>query len=172
MPWSEWSRDSTANSKRHILFTLANITVSYTLIFTAYCGLEILQSSLNFVDGLGSTCVAIIYGVYMASCLFGPLVIHVFTAKRAMLCGFFCHTIYIIANFYPTWATLIPASVLLGVMSPSVWVSNGVYFTSLSRQYAYLTHTSLDVVMARFSAVLEQVRIFFHNFFAIKLLIP
>lgn len=64
------------------------------------------------------------------------------TAKRALFLAFLAHTIYIAASFYPCWATLIPASALLGVTSSFSGIVYGVYLTSLACEYASIESPS------------------------------
>lgn len=73
------------------------------------------------------------------------------------MCAWFSHTLFICANFYPTWTTLVSASAILGFMSPLVWVTQGLYFSTISKQYAIVTHQNLQRVMGKFSSVLDQV---------------
>ncbi len=146
------------DSRKSNIQTLALLTLAYTLIFTAYTCLEVFQSSINFEDGIGTVSIAVLYAVLAASSLgTGPAIVSKFTLKWALIAAWFSHTLFICANFYPVWGTMIPASVLLGFMSAVVWIAQGDYFTALTRKYSLLTHQNLRIVMGRFSAVLDQV---------------
>ena len=145
-------------SQKSILGTLILLIIAFTLVFTAYSALEIFQSSLNFEDGIGTTSLSILYAMFFISALAaGPSMVYKFTPKWSLMLAWFCHTLFICANFHPTWVTLVPAAALLGFLSPAVWISQGVYFNTLSRRYAMVMHQRLRVVLGRFGAALDQV---------------
>ncbi|CAD5126066.1 DgyrCDS14234 [Dimorphilus gyrociliatus] len=123
-----------------------------------------LQSSLNFENGLGTTCVAIIYGVLIVSSFLAPPFIERFGVRNVLLCGWFCHTLFILANMWPHWATLIPASILVGVASGFIWVAQGSYVSRLGVRLSEASSLASEPAMGRlfaaFSAVLALMRLF------------
>ncbi len=58
-----------------------------------------------------------------------------------------------VANLYAVWATLIPASVLLGIAAAPNWVAKSTYLTQLGHKYAALSSVSADEAISRFFGI-------------------
>jgi hypothetical protein len=129
------------------------IAVAFTFVFSAYNALQGLQSSLNQAEGLGVTCLAILYGCIIVSSIFSPVVIKTFGVKTVILISWTCHAIYVGANFYSTWATLIPASILLGLVSGPLWVSQCMYIASHAYAYAHRCKLDPASILSEFNGV-------------------
>ena len=125
---------------RQIYLTLFNAGVAFFFIFTCYCGLENLQSTMNIESGLGTTSIGVVCGCAILSSLFvGPVLVASLPPKRTLFIAWGAHAFFALANYYPTWATLIPAAILVGVESSIVSIVFGVYVTTLAEQRANLT---------------------------------
>ncbi len=104
--------------KRKILKNLAIVSCAFMFLFTAFQSLQNLQSSLNKVEGLGLASLSVVYGALIVSCMFvPPLVISKLGCKWTVAASMSLYVLYTVANFYSTWYTLIPASILLGEFS-------------------------------------------------------
>ncbi|CAH1801810.1 unnamed protein product [Owenia fusiformis] len=123
-------------SSINIYKNLLTLSLSFTLVFTAYGSLQNLISSLNQVQGLGVASLSCIYGGFILSCFFGPTLIKRLGYKFVFVTGWFCHCIFISTNFYPKYYTLVPSSILLGLISGAIWTAQGAFLTSLATKYA------------------------------------
>ena len=84
-----------------------------SFVFTISC--QNLQSSLNRDEGLGLASLCVIYVALVLSCMFvPPFMIGRLGCKWALALSMTCYVLYTVANFYPSWYTLMPASFLLG----------------------------------------------------------
>ena len=102
--------------KKHIIKNLLVVSFGFLFLFTAFQSLSNLQSSLNRVDGLGVVSLSVIYGALIVSCMFvPPLVIEKLGCKWTIAGSMLCYCTYIAANYYATWATMIPTSIILGM---------------------------------------------------------
>uniref|UniRef100_A0A1I8FER2 UNC93-like protein n=1 Tax=Macrostomum lignano TaxID=282301 RepID=A0A1I8FER2_9PLAT len=100
-------------------------------------GLSAIQSSFNSSGGLGVAGLAVTYASVVASSLaLAPLVIGRLGPKRTMAACLCAYLLYLAANLYPHWGTIIPASVLLGVSSAPLWAAMSVYVVRLAGEYA------------------------------------
>ncbi|XP_071820201.1 protein unc-93 homolog A-like isoform X2 [Apostichopus japonicus] len=139
--------------KRHWknLFVLS---LTFLFCFTAYGAIQNIQSSVNTSNGLGFLSLAIVYGSFMLSSLLAPTVIKYFGAKWTIVFATLCYCIYSYANFFPSFASLIPASFLLGFSAGPLWVAQGTYFTTSAIQLAELINDVPEFVISRFNGVL------------------
>ncbi|XP_075719847.1 protein unc-93 homolog A-like [Rhinoderma darwinii] len=113
------------------------ISVGFLLIFVAFGGLQTLQSSLNPSGGLGAVSLSVTYGGQIFSAaVFTPFVISKFGCKRTLTIFTCSYIIYTLANFYPRWYTLIPASVILGLGASPFWTAKCTYLTVSARRHA------------------------------------
>lgn len=110
-----------------------------------------LQSSINAKDGLGTVSLSAIYAALVVSCIFLPtLVIRKLTAKWTLCVSMLCYAPYIAAQFYPTFYTLVPAGILVGLGAAPMWASKATYLTQLGQVYAKLTEQSVEAIIVRF----------------------
>nr|XP_014344838.1 PREDICTED: protein unc-93 homolog A isoform X2 [Latimeria chalumnae] len=124
--------------------TIKNILIisfGFLLLFTAYGGLQSLQSSLNSDAGLGVASLSVIYGSLILSSMFlAPVLIKNLGCKWTMLVSMCCYVTYSLGNFYPSWYTLIPTSVILGLGGAPLWSAKCTYLTISGNQYARKTN--------------------------------
>ncbi|XP_078736011.1 protein unc-93 homolog A [Lampetra fluviatilis] len=129
------------------------ISVGFLFLFTAFNALQNLQSSLNSEGSLGATSLSIVYISLVASCLFTPpALIHRLGCKRTMVLSMGCYLPYFAANFYPTWATMVPASIVLGAGAAPLWASKCAYLTARARGRAATVGRYFSVFFALFQS--------------------
>ncbi|XP_039737480.1 protein unc-93 homolog A isoform X2 [Pteropus medius] len=120
--------------------TLRNVLVvslGFLLLFTAYGGLQSLQSSLYSEEGLGVTVLSTLYGaVLLSSMLLPPLLIRTLGCKWTIVASMSCYVAFSLGNFYASWYTLIPTSILLGLGAAPLWSAQGTYLTLMGNVQA------------------------------------
>jgi hypothetical protein len=57
---------------------------------------------------------------------------------------------YMMANFYPTWATMAPASFIVGLAAAPLWSAKCTYLTETGKWYSKMTGATEDDVINRF----------------------
>ncbi|XP_066452238.1 protein unc-93 homolog A-like isoform X2 [Eleutherodactylus coqui] len=113
------------------------ISVGFLLIFIAFGSLQTLQSSLNPSGGLGAVSLSVMYGgQILSAAVFTPFVIKKLGCKWTLAVATCLYIIYTLANFFPRWYTLIPASVLLGLGATPFWTAKCIYLTVSARRHA------------------------------------
>ncbi|XP_055586539.1 UNC93-like protein [Uranotaenia lowii] len=134
-----------------IIKNVSTVSFAFMVQFTAFQGTANLQSSINAKDGLGTISLATIYAALVVSCIFLPtLIIRKLTVKWTLCVSMLCYAPYIGAQFYPTFYTLIPAGVLVGLGAAPMWASKATYLTQLGQVYAKLTEQSVEAIIVRF----------------------
>lgn len=116
--------------------------------------MQYLQSSLNRTEGLGTTSLSVVYGSLIVSCVFLPsLLIGTIGCKRTIAVCFVPYVLYMIANLYARWGTLIPASVLMGLAAAPLWAAKCTYLTELGKRYAAVSVLTEEAAINRFFGI-------------------
>ncbi|XP_041661758.1 protein unc-93 homolog A [Cheilinus undulatus] len=106
------------------------ISIGFLSLFTAYGGLQSLQSSLNAEEGMGVASLSVIYASIIISSMFlPPIMIKNLGCKWTLVFGMVCYVSYSFGNLYPGWYTLIPTSVILGLGGSPLWSAKCTYLT-------------------------------------------
>ncbi|XP_070538700.1 protein unc-93 homolog A-like isoform X2 [Ptychodera flava] len=136
--------------KKNLLVTSA----AFLFLFTAFRGLQNLQSTINCIEGLGLASLATVYFCMVLSCLFlPPLAIRYLDAKWTIAACMSCFVLYTAMNFYPQWYTLIPAAALLGAAAAPLWAAQFTHTTTTGIRYAALSRDDSDAVVNRFFGI-------------------
>ncbi|CAH7305860.1 Unc93a [Phodopus roborovskii] len=113
------------------------VSCGFFLLFTAYGGLQNLQSSLYSENGLGVATLSTIYCTMMLSSMFlSPILIKRFGCKWTMVGAMCCYLTFSLANFYANWYTLISSSVMLGLGAGPLWSAQCTYITTIGNLQA------------------------------------
>ncbi|XP_027959003.1 protein unc-93 homolog A isoform X2 [Eumetopias jubatus] len=113
------------------------VSFGFLLLFTAYGGLQSLQSSLYSEEGLGVMALSTLYGgVLLSSMFLPPLLIKKFGCKRTIVISMCCYVAFSLGNFYASWYTLIPTSILLGLGAAPLWSAQCTYLTIMGNTQA------------------------------------
>ncbi len=95
-----------------------------------------LQSSVNVDSGLGLTSLCVLYFFFILSCLYSATLMRLFGTKYTIVVAYVGATIYTLANFYPSWYTLMFVSIVYGSVIGPLWAAQSVHITTIAHQYA------------------------------------
>jgi len=141
-------------SRRQILKNVVLLGFAFLMVTTPIIGLGRLQSSLHRVDGLGVIASSILYGSLIISSMFLPkLLIGGIGHKWTTIVCYIGYILWIPANGHAIWATMIPASIIVGLCSAPLWASQLSYITIVAGQYSKLSHEIQDAVITRFMGI-------------------
>ncbi|XP_076106023.1 protein unc-93 homolog A-like [Mytilus galloprovincialis] len=129
------------------------LSASFFFVFTAYLAIQNLQSSLNQEAGLGVTSLSCLYGFIIISAVLAPTVLKVIGGKLALVIAWILHIVYTLCNFYPTFGTLIPSSILLGLVSGPLWTAQSIYITRNAYSLADRTGKDAHVLLSRLNGI-------------------
>ncbi|XP_046564154.1 protein unc-93 homolog A-like [Haliotis rubra] len=127
--------------------------LGFLFVFASYLSLQNLQGSLNDEGGLGVLSLSCLYGAAILSAIYAPTCITVVGVKRSMMIAFTGHLIYVASNFYPSFATLIPSSIILGAVTGPLWTSLGMYLTSCAISASERTGMELTTSLSRTNGI-------------------
>ncbi|XP_063233930.1 protein unc-93 homolog A-like isoform X2 [Bacillus rossius redtenbacheri] len=141
-------------SKRRGLRNVVVISLAFMLHFTAFQGAGNLQSSINASAGLGTASLATIYGALILSNTFLPvLVIRWLGCKWAVALSLAAYMPYIAVQFGPSFYTLVPAALLVGLGGGPLWCAKCTYLSAVAEQHSRLGGTPVDQLTVRFFGV-------------------
>ena len=141
-------------SKARIIKNLVVVSLGFLCLFTSFQSLSNLQSSLNKADGLGVGGLATIYGALVVSCMFlPPFLIARLGCKWTVAFSMLCYILYMGANFYAVWGTIIPTAIILGLGGAPLWSAKCTYLTETGVWYSKQTGQSEDDIINRFFGV-------------------
>lgn len=139
--------------KRRYTKNLIVLSISFMCVFTAYLSLRNLQSSLNHEGGLGLYALSSVYGFLFIGCMFATTVVEKLRPKTTMVVMFNGFLLYVLANFYPSYYTLIPVSCVVGCCLAGLWTAHATYLTNMSLRYAEMTAEPLSDVLSHFNGI-------------------
>ena len=99
------------------------LSIAFVVFYSALIGLRNLQSSINSAQALGLVTLSLIYGMFILAGFVTPGFLKLFGTKYSLLFGCICHLIYNLSNYYPSWHTLVPASILIGFATGPIWAA-------------------------------------------------
>ncbi|MFT7803002.1 protein unc-93 homolog A [Arapaima gigas] len=112
------------------LKNVAVVSFGFLFLFTAYGGLQSLQSSLNAQEGMGVASLSVIYASIILSSMFlPPILIKNLGCKWTIVGSMFCYVAYSLGNFFPGWPALMATSVILGLGGSPLWSAKCTYLT-------------------------------------------
>jgi hypothetical protein len=129
------------------------ISFCFFSVFTAYLALQNLQSSLNQEDGLGITSLSCLYAFIILSAILAPWIIKSLGVKVSLLISWVSHILYTSSNFYPAFATLLPSSILLGLISGPMWTSQSVFITTNAYSYSDMNKADAHATLSRLNGI-------------------
>lgn len=137
--------------KRRLLLNFAAICIMWVFSFTAYSGLQNLESSLN--PGVGVYSLAALTGGGLISCLLAPVIISYIGSKGALIISWIALCIYVGANYYPAGYVLIPGAGIEGLATGLMWTAQGALVTSIAMEYARITEGTFDHILSKFFGI-------------------
>ncbi|XP_052817426.1 protein unc-93 homolog A-like isoform X2 [Mya arenaria] len=158
-PYDETSNDDKRKqeypmTRLQIIKNLLVVSFGFLFLFTSFQSLANLQSSLNREEGLGTWGLATIYIALVLSCMFlPPFIIDILGCKWTVAFSMLCYILYMVANFYAVWGTIIPAAIILGIGAAPLWSAKCTYLTETGTWYAKMTGASHDDIVNRFFGI-------------------
>lgn len=112
----EISNGNKTVSRFTIWINLLLLSFSFLISFSAFNSYSNLQSSINIEGGLGTTGLCLIYSTMVLTNLFiTPITASRFGQKQIMVVCMSTYMVFVATGFLATWATVIPASVIIGL---------------------------------------------------------
>ena len=141
------------SSKAKAYKNLFGVSISFTIVSSAYLGVAGLQSSVNESGGIGLASLTIVNFLFTFSSFYTSAVVRLFGTKYTLIVGCIGMSMYTVGNYYLSWYTLIPAAVCVGITLGPLWASLNVHVTSVAIQYASASGQKQPHVVAFFLGI-------------------
>ncbi|CAD5114808.1 DgyrCDS3850 [Dimorphilus gyrociliatus] len=103
---------------------------------------------------MGTTNQSILYGALVLSCLLLPkLMIRLLKHKRVMGFAFIGYILWMGANGVGVWGTMVPASVIVGIVAAPLWTAQCSYFTKVAGKYCKLVNCTEEAAVSVFFGI-------------------
>lgn len=123
--------------KRRVYRNVLLLSFAFMLHYTAMDGMGNLQSSVNAKGGLGTVAFSSTFLATIAcSAFLPPIVIRNLGCKSTIAASLASSIPYMVAQFWPSFYSMIPTAVLVGFGSSLLWISQSMYVTVVSRAYS------------------------------------
>ncbi|XP_025092541.1 protein unc-93 homolog A-like [Pomacea canaliculata] len=153
-----------STSKQPLKETLL-LAVTFFFIFTPFQALQNLQSSLNQHESLGILSLACVYGASFLISFVTPAIMYNAGIKPCMVASWIGHTLYVMCNFYPAWMTLVPGSIVVGLITSPMWGSLETYLSTLACVDVELHEKQKKKGMNTLHAAFSRINGIFHSIF-------
>lgn len=152
--WEPYGELDVRAYKKRVWKNIILMSCIFLLNFISFGGLMALQSSLHIDQGMGVICTSLLYFFLVLSCLFLPKpLIFWLGHKWVVTLSLIGYILWMFANGYGVWGTMIPASIIVGICGAPLWTAQCSYFTELGKQYAAITNQDESGVIALFFGV-------------------
>ncbi|XP_067844455.1 protein unc-93 homolog A-like [Heptranchias perlo] len=130
------------------------VSFGFLMLFTAFGGLQSIQSSLNSDQGLGLASLSVIYAALILSSMFlPPVMIKYLGCKWTIVISMCCYVTFSIGNFYPSWYTLIPTAIILGFGGAPLWSAKCTYLTICGNRNARMNNKIAENVINHYFGI-------------------
>jgi MFS family permease len=139
--------------RRKYMKNLVVMGFVFFFVFTSYLSLRNLQSSLNDNGGLGMYSLSCVYAFLFIGSIFTTTIVQRLRPKVAMVVSTSGFLLYNLANFYPSFYTLVPASCAVGFSLAVIWTSQATYMANIAASFAELTGNKVQNIMSKFHGI-------------------
>ncbi|XP_070561477.1 protein unc-93 homolog A-like isoform X2 [Ptychodera flava] len=142
--------------ERRIWRNLLLLGVAFFVTFTAHDTYQSLQNVTDCNFGFSSLIVTHL-SVIISALILPNIVLRLVGIKWTVIGCISCYIIYTLANVHPQWYTVIPVSVLDGVVGAPLWTSEGTYISTSAFLFAEATDETPDGVLGKFFGTFSAV---------------
>lgn len=147
-------QDYVKGVKSSIWRNVGLLTLGIHLNYTAYFGIGNYQLILNSDQILYSVSSKLTLAFYaLSSYLFPTILVSKLGLRKTVIMTFAFFITYTLANYYPTWYTLIPTAILRGMGGGIVWSIKGTCLATWGNQLSQITNESIEFSVPRFFGI-------------------
>ncbi|CAF4564352.1 unnamed protein product [Rotaria sp. Silwood2] len=138
-------------SIRQIYKNLIIFALNFVLMFTAYGGISVLQSSLNIEGNVGVNSLIVANAFFFVSSIFlTHMLIDIFGLKWTVIICEIGYIFYIIVNIRPLPSLMYISAGLVGLGAAPLWTSQATYISRIARYYAHRKEKEVGVIVSLF----------------------
>lgn len=134
------------------ILTFVSICCSFFFLFMAYNTAQSLQTTLSENKTLALAALGVLYGALCMTTVIAPKIVQKLGPKRSMIFGSMPYVLFVFFSSNPTWATLIPASFLVGIGGGVLWNGHGVYMSRCALHQSLQSKQPVDTMTTRLNS--------------------
>ena len=131
---------------------LFSLGAAIHLIFSSFNSIQNLQTSISG-EAIGLVSLTVLYVFFVLSTVISSLLVKSIGTKYTFAAACICHSVYVACNFYPSYFTLLPGSVLLGLASGPLWTASTAYIAELASNYALHRNVPTSNMVSYFNGI-------------------
>lgn len=109
---------------------------------------SISPSALVFLGEMSS-----VFSFSIGALFIAPLAVKFSRPKYALIGGALCYSLFMAANLWPMWGTMMPAAGILGIGASVLWAAQGAYLTASAAAYAEERLEHMTSAMGTFNGI-------------------
>lgn len=153
------SADAKKAYRKHYMKNLIILAVAFMMFFSSYLSIRNLQSSINDIDGLGLYALCSVYAMLFFGSLSSKFIVERLRPKKTLLLACISYLLYAASNLYPSFYTIIPASLLVGFCIANTWTAQATYLSNTASIYAGYAGKTTPQAVSYFNGIFYA---FFH----------
>ena len=118
-------------------------------MFMAFNTTQALISTLTSDKTLAYATLGVLYGIFTMTSFIAPKLVDLMGPRIAITVGAIPYVLFVFANIYPVWGTLLPASAGVGFGAAVLWTGQGIYLSRCAVRDAAVTGDSVDVCTSK-----------------------
>lgn len=129
--------------------SVLRLGAGFFCVFMAFNTTQALISTLTSDKTLAYATLGVLYGIFTMTSFIAPKLVDLMGPRIAITVGAIPYVLFVFANIYPVWGTLLPASAGVGFGAAILWTGQGIYLSRCAVRDAALTGDSVDVCTSK-----------------------
>lgn len=150
---THYKNKKTKNKMGEYTGSVIRLSIGFFFLFAAFNTVQTLEASILTDKSLAFATLSTIYGVFTFTNIAAPKIVSILGPRLGMFLGSLCYITLVVANLYPSWYTLLPASAAVGVGAAVLWTSQGMYMSRSAAREAAATGEKVDDVTSRLNGL-------------------
>ncbi|KAJ8302996.1 hypothetical protein KUTeg_019392 [Tegillarca granosa] len=131
-------------TRKSIWKNFISLCTGLMFAFMSFLPLRNIQSSLYEENNLGCISLACIYSSFLVGSVVSPWLVQNARPKGLILISMFSHVLFVAANFFPSFYSLIPVSCVFGFFQAPLWSVQELLIASYGSSYSVITRMKLE----------------------------
>lgn len=151
------SQDLSWPKRKMIIKTMVTLCAASFFSTVGHIPMQVILTSTQCPATLAHASLSVLYASFAVSSQLSHITLRYLSPKVSLLCGIASHFVFNFANLYPSYETLIPASVISGVGNSVLWHAQWNLVSSLALRYSFVESKDLQPPILNFHSVFAVV---------------
>lgn len=147
------STNTKLGTRKSIWKNFISLCTGLMFAFMSFLPLRNILSSLYIENNLGCISLACIYSSFLVGSIVSPWMVQNARPKGLILISMFSHVLFVAANIFPSFYSLIPVSCIFGFFQAPLWSVQELLIASYGSSYSVITRMKLEKSIPQFQSV-------------------